>query len=354
MKIPEKEYILEDTYNRTRYNYLNSRFPEFCKYLLEIFPNDISFNEKLYWYYNNINTYPVCSCGNSKRLKYYDFIKGYHRTCGAGCSNYQEIEEKTKKTKLERYGDCNYNNHEQTKITNINRYGCECSLCSKEIKEKAKETCLKRYGVDNPFACPEIIEKNEIPWKTWTKESDKYKIISHRIFVDREEKAIEGSDGKEFDDKTFEIKIPGKDSDYAFAEFFRKALSKTFGNYIYEKDLKVYLDGNYARAEYPLVKGREREFTLKKFEPCLANFIDELGDCNEPYYAYEGKTHKNDIDDEDEQVPIRSRVYLNNKVPMWKNHPYFFIGVFKDDSTDQPAWLCIDADPEQIKKLYKK
>lgn len=51
-------------------------------------------------------------------------------------------------------------------------------------------------------------EKNEIPWKTWTKESDKYKIISHRIFVDGEEKTIEGSDGKEFDDKTFEIKIP--------------------------------------------------------------------------------------------------------------------------------------------------
>ena len=146
----------------------------------------------------------------------------------------------------------------------------------------------------------------------------------------------------------------GKDSDYAFAELFRKALSKTFGNYIYEKGLKVYLDGNYARAEYPLVKGRERIFTTRYFEPCLANFIEELGDCKEPYYAYEGQTRKNNIDDIDEQVPIRTKVYLNNDVPIWKDHSYFFIGVFKDASTDKPAWLCIDAVPEQIKKLYKK
>lgn len=51
-------------------------------------------------------------------------------------------------------------------------------------------------------------EKNEIPWKTWTKESDKYKIILHQIFVDGDEQTIEGSDGKECDEKTFEIKIP--------------------------------------------------------------------------------------------------------------------------------------------------
>lgn len=51
-------------------------------------------------------------------------------------------------------------------------------------------------------------EKIEIPWKTWTKESDMYKIISHRIYIDGEEKKIEGCNGEEFDDKTFEIKIP--------------------------------------------------------------------------------------------------------------------------------------------------
>jgi hypothetical protein len=146
----------------------------------------------------------------------------------------------------------------------------------------------------------------------------------------------------------------GKDSDECFRKVFMQAISKAFGNYIYEKGLEVYVNGNYARAYYPLVKGRERIFTTRYFEPCLANFINELGDYREPYYAYEGQTRKNNIDDIDEQVPIRTKVYLNNDVPMWKDHSYFFIGVFKDGSTDQPAWLCIDADPGQIKKLYKK
>lgn len=146
----------------------------------------------------------------------------------------------------------------------------------------------------------------------------------------------------------------GKDSDDTFAKFFKEALSKTFGNYIYEKGLEVYIEGNYARASYPLVKGHEREFTLKKFESCLESFVKELGNSKEPYYAQEGITRKNNIDDIDEQVPIRTKVYLNNDVPMWKDDSYFFIGVFKDANTDKPAWLCIDASPEQINKLYKK
>ncbi len=146
----------------------------------------------------------------------------------------------------------------------------------------------------------------------------------------------------------------GKDSDECFRKVFMQAISKAFGNFIYEKGLEVYVNGDYARAEYPLVKGRERAFTTRYFEHCIENFIDELGDCREPYYAYEGQTRKNNIDDVDEQVPIRTKIYLNCKVPLWENMPYFFIGVFKDASTDQPAWLCIDADSDQIKKLYNK
>ena len=148
----------------------------------------------------------------------------------------------------------------------------------------------------------------------------------------------------------------GKNSDEIFAKFFKEAINKAFGKFIYEKGLKVYIQGNYARAEYPLLmgKGKERDFTLKYFTYCVENFVDILGDCNEPYYAYEGQTTKNDIDDDDEQVPIRTRIYLNNEVPMWKGHSYFYIGVFKEPTTCKPAYLCIDADPEQIKKLYKK
>ena len=146
----------------------------------------------------------------------------------------------------------------------------------------------------------------------------------------------------------------GKDSDEAFAKFFKEALNKSFGNYIYEKGLEVYIEGNYARAEYPLVKGRERIFTTRYFEYCIENLIDILGDCKDPYWAYEGTTRRNNIDDEDEQFPVRTKIYMGNKVPMWSKTPYFFIGISKDPSTNKPAFLDIDGDAEQIKKLYKK
>lgn len=146
----------------------------------------------------------------------------------------------------------------------------------------------------------------------------------------------------------------GKDSDECFRRVFMQAISNAFGKYIYEKGLDVYIEGDYSRVYYPLVNGREREFTLKKFEPCIKSFVKELGEYKEPYYAQEGITRKNNIDDIDEPVPIRAKIYLNCKVPMWKNMPYFFIGVLKDASTNKPAWLCVDAISDQIKKLYNK
>lgn len=149
----------------------------------------------------------------------------------------------------------------------------------------------------------------------------------------------------------------GKNSDECFRKVFITAISKSFGNYIYEKGLEVYVNGNYARVYYPLVKGRERIFTTKYFEYCIANFVDELGDCREPYYAQEGITRKNRIDDDDEQVLIRTKIYITGDVPMFKKidvPDYLYIGVFKDPEINKPAYLCIDATPEQIKKLYNK
>lgn len=95
--------------------------------------------------------------------------------------------EKAKKTKLERYGDANYNNKEKSMITceekygtknfnnlekrkqtNIEKYGCEYSWQNESIRakinntklekygstkynnsDKAKQTCMEKYGVDN-------------------------------------------------------------------------------------------------------------------------------------------------------------------------------------------------------------
>ena len=68
--------------------------------------------------------------------------------------------EKAKKTKLEKYGDANYNNRDKAIKTQLELYG-GVGLASSVIAEKAKETCLNTYGVDNPAKADVVKEKTK-------------------------------------------------------------------------------------------------------------------------------------------------------------------------------------------------
>ena len=67
-----------------------------------------------------------------------------------GDENYNNSK-KRKQTKLEKYGDENYNNRKLALITNNNLYNGNSPLCSEIIQKKSKETLIKKYGVDNYF-----------------------------------------------------------------------------------------------------------------------------------------------------------------------------------------------------------
>lgn len=60
--------------------------------------------------------------------------------------------EKIKKTKLERYSDENYNNQEKLKRTNLERHGVECVFQSEEVKSTIYNTNIERYGCKNPYS----------------------------------------------------------------------------------------------------------------------------------------------------------------------------------------------------------
>lgn len=70
-----------------------------------------------------------------------------------------ECVKQIKQTKLEKYGDENYNNHEQTVQTCIERYGVKNGGGSKETIEKNKQHFLKKYGVTTPFKDHDVKEK---------------------------------------------------------------------------------------------------------------------------------------------------------------------------------------------------
>lgn len=111
-------------------------YPEFHDYLCTTYP-DLSWSEKLYWYYNRIKEYPKCICGN--RTKYINFRLGYREFCCYKCMN------------------LNVNNRREQ--TCIKRYGVKNAMQNDDVKSKLTRTIYEKYGVDNVFRSHEIREK---------------------------------------------------------------------------------------------------------------------------------------------------------------------------------------------------
>lgn len=112
----------------------------------------------------------VCEvCG--KPVKFSAYYLGYKKTCSLSCAGksasqkgtpiklerYGSINnrQKMEKTKIERYGDPNYNNWEKSHETKQERYGDP----NFNNISKAKETSLQKYGVDNVSKLPATVEK---------------------------------------------------------------------------------------------------------------------------------------------------------------------------------------------------
>ena len=83
-----------------------------------------------------------------------DYIK--NKISKANKEHSQSTVSKSKKTKLERYGDENYNNTEKNRATKLLHYNDP----NYNGRDKYKETMIVRYGVDNSFKLPELKKEN--------------------------------------------------------------------------------------------------------------------------------------------------------------------------------------------------
>ena len=151
---------------------IKKHYPEFYEMLVNKW-TDLSHSERLYCFYNNIENKPVCKeCG--KPVKFLSIHRGYQQFCSNKCSNknsekiekiisnrdYKEIFCKVKKTKLEKYGDENYNNSESTKITCERLYGGQGNS-SEILRQRYKQSCIEKWGVDNPMKNKDICKKQK-------------------------------------------------------------------------------------------------------------------------------------------------------------------------------------------------
>ena len=120
--------------------FIKNNYPEFYQYILDNYPEELTWSEKLYWYKHNLSSPGKCKvCG--KNTKYVDFIKGYRIYCSSKCCN-SDLEKKL-----------------QTKQSCLEKYGVENISQSQEIRNKVKQTCLEKYGVEHPFQSQEVQNK---------------------------------------------------------------------------------------------------------------------------------------------------------------------------------------------------
>ncbi len=135
---------------------------------------DVSLSIRLYCIYNNIKSPVYCSVCNKNQTKFINFKEGFRKYCSLKCVNkskdviknrkntfstlnWKDINKKRKQTKLEKYGDENYNNYHKMKSTKQNIYGDE----NYNNREKSKETCLEKYGFENFMLTKEFKKKTK-------------------------------------------------------------------------------------------------------------------------------------------------------------------------------------------------
>lgn len=171
----EKEIILyvKNKSNGMKWDKLPLNYVEYLKQRFTDNRTD-SIKESYYRILYSIDTVPKCEiCGKAALyVGKYNFI--YGTTCGCKECRKTIRQIKSKQTKLDRYGDPNYNNNNKSKETLFKKYGVTASFNiphvrenmikshhknRNEITKKIRNTCMKRYGVINGGGSKQSLEK---------------------------------------------------------------------------------------------------------------------------------------------------------------------------------------------------
>jgi hypothetical protein len=92
---------------------------------------NITFTERLYMYFYQINKRPECISCRIEVNTFYGFNKGYAIFCGRACSAKNKAQQNKRKE------------------TNKKRYGTDNPNKSETVKERMRQTLMKKYGVQS-------------------------------------------------------------------------------------------------------------------------------------------------------------------------------------------------------------
>ena len=148
-----------------------------------------------------------CSiCG--KENKFINFIVGYNLGCCTEHTNLikygvtnvyasEYVKQKMKQTKLQKYGDPNYNNRDKAIKTTLSTYGVNNISQVPEIKKKIQNTNMKKLGVSMPYLSKAVqehicdIKEKRYGNRHYTNREKYYNTMKKKGFISKEEKVFE-------------------------------------------------------------------------------------------------------------------------------------------------------------------
>ena len=116
----------------------------------------------------------------------------------------------TYQTKLERYGDKNYNNMEKNRKTKLEKYGDE----NYNNSDKIKQTCLEKYDVDNVSKSQEVRDKIS------------NKLKNHEVSEETKQKISISNKGKKLSEEALANKLQKTYETYRKNGLFKKRKTK--------------------------------------------------------------------------------------------------------------------------------
>lgn len=259
--------------------------------------------EELNNYYNNLN-HSQYECAQHFGVSTGYFIKVLkERGITKDASKHAEL---IKRKKLERYGDCNYNN-----------------------RDKARDTCVEKYGVDNPFKDTENIKQSYInklgvehPMK---REDIKQKVITH---TDQKQKIKKSRE-------TYFIKTgydnPGKDP-RCIAKMLRSKIEH----------------GVYDSPGTSQLERRLEKILTRKFKTVISKYRDPR------YTRSTGYQYECDF-----YIPSEDLFIELNAHPSHYKHPYLFdekadSDLYKKLSTSTRTWDKVLLETWSVRDVEKR
>ena len=323
--------LILSKYKQIKWKFIDNNIKE---YLLNRYNDNYSIDEKFilkesyYRILNKFNICPTCSiCGNKRKFLYYE--NKYSNTCGSPKCLAKECQKRREQTNLNKYGYRarfeNENTRQIAKQSIINKYGVDNVLKLTEIQQKAsktklekygnenynnqekiKQTCLEKYGVEFPLANKKIWQQ------TRNHTIEKYGAAYNK---EKLNETLMQKYGVKWFTQSQKLKDRANSKEAKQKQYVTKKKNHTFNSSKLENESYELLKEKYLDIQYQY-KSKLYPFACDFYIPSLNLYIE----CNY-HWTHGGKLYEGT---EEDNIKLniwkrKNTQYYNNAINTWTN-----------------------------------